>query len=130
VENYVHVVESQTFRGEEAVYQNSRSVLDVVMNKFSVSPNDILVLGGKSGTARYATRVIIHAPLMGWKNFPIVQRLKADFGKTVCLDNDGNLGALAEQRRGEAKGLDSVLYMTVSTGCGGGIVINRKNLPR
>jgi glucokinase len=68
--------------------------------------------------------LIIHAPLMKWRNFPIVERLAADFHLPACLDNDGNLGALAEQRRGVARGLRNIIYMTVSTGCGGGILIN------
>jgi glucokinase len=81
---------------------------------------------GSPGPLNSKTGVIIHAPLMGWKNFPIVQRLEGDFHIPVCLDNDGNLGALAEQRCGVAKGLDNVLYMTVSTGCGGGFVLDRR----
>ena len=63
---------------------------------------------------------------MGWKNFPIVARLKNDFHTDVLIDNDGNLGAFAEQRCGVAKGLQNVAYMTVSTGCGGGLVIGGK----
>jgi glucokinase len=61
---------------------------------------------------------------MRWRNFPILDRLAADFHLPACLDNDGNLGALAEQRRGAARGLRNIIYMTVSTGCGGGILIN------
>jgi glucokinase len=61
---------------------------------------------------------------MRWKNFPIVRRLKDDFCEVVMLDNDGNLGAFAEQRCGVAQGLKHVLYMTVSSGCGGGLLID------
>ena len=40
------------------------------------------------------------------------------------MDNDANLGAVAEVRCGEGKGCKNLIYMTVSTGCGGGIIIN------
>jgi glucokinase len=61
---------------------------------------------------------------MGWRNFPVVERLRADFNLPVCIDNDGNLGALAEQRCGVATGAQNMVYITVSTGCGGGIMVN------
>jgi glucokinase len=125
VDDYVHTVESQTFKGEEAVYQNSKGVLDHVIRHFALERDMIRGIGvGSPGPLDTKRGVIIHAPLMGWKNFPVVKRLEADFGTAVILDNDGNLGALAEQRCGAARGLENVLYMTVSTGCGGGFVLN------
>lgn len=127
VEDYFHVVKSQTYAGEEAVYQNTRSALDHVIEHFHVNMDDVLGIGvGGPGPLDVKKGIIIHSPMMGWHNFPIVDRLKQDFKKPVIMDNDGNLGALAEQRCGEGKGMDNVLYMTVSTGCGGGAVINRE----
>ena len=127
VDDYFYVVKSQTYKGEEAVYQNTKSALDHVIEHFHVNMDDVLGIGvGGPGPLDVKRGVIIYSPMMGWKNFPIVDRLKQDFHKPVIMDNDGNLGALAEQRCGEGKGLDNVLYMTVSTGCGGGAVINRE----
>ena len=125
VDDYAYTAKSQTFKGEEAVYQNTKAVLYHVIEHFQVSMEDVLGIGvGSPGPLDTKRGIIVHAPLMGWKNFPIVQRLKEDFQKPVVLDNDGNLGALAEQRCGLAMGYDNVMYMTVSTGCGGGMVIN------
>ena len=125
VDDYFYVVKSQTYEGEEAVYQNTRSALDHVIEHFHVNMEDVLGIGvGGPGPLDVKRGVIIYSPMMGWKNFPVVDRLKADFGVPVIMDNDGNLGALAEQRCGLGKGLDHVLYMTISTGCGGGAVIN------
>ncbi len=125
VDDYVHVAPSKTFLGEEAVYENTKDVLLHIIEHFSVKKEDILGIGvGSPGPLDAEKGIIIHAPLMGWHDFPIVERLTADFGTKVMLDNDGNLGALAEVRMGVAKGLQNVLYMTVSTGCGGGIVVN------
>ena len=125
VEDYVYVAPSKTFLGEEAVYQNTKEVLEHIMCHFSVKKEEVLGIGvGSPGPLDAEKGVIIHAPLMGWHNFPIVERLEKDFGIKVLLDNDGNLGALAEVRMGVAKGLKNIIYMTVSTGCGGGIVVN------
>lgn len=125
VDNYFYVVKSQTYKGEEAVYQNTKSALDHVIEHFQVNMDDVLGIGvGGPGPLDVKRGVIIYSPMMGWRNFPVVDRLRQDFGKPVIMDNDGNLGALAEQRCGEGKGLNNVLYMTVSTGCGGGAVLN------
>lgn len=127
VDDYVYTVPTQTFKGQEAVYQNVKDVLNKVIGHFSLTRDAVAGIGvGSPGPLNTKTGVIIHAPLMGWKNFPVVDRLKRDFTDVVFLDNDGNLGALAEQRCGVARGLKNVLYMTVSTGCGGGIIIDGK----
>ncbi len=125
VDDYAYTAPSKTFMGEEAVYQNTKEVLDHVINHFSLDMNEVIGIGvGAPGPLDAKTGVIIHAPLMGWHDFPIVKRLKEDYKKEVVLDNDGNLGALAEVRIGVANGLENVVYMTVSTGCGGGVIIN------
>ncbi len=69
-------------------------------------------------------RGVIHwAPnLPGWRDVPLSDRLREAVGRPVWLGNDGNLAALAEQRHGAGKGSSDLVYITVSTGIGGGIV--------
>jgi predicted NBD/HSP70 family sugar kinase len=62
--------------------------------------------------------------LQKWKRFPIVELLKKEFNVPVVLDNDANAGALGESVYGSAKDFNTVLYLTISTGIGVGIVIN------
>ncbi|WP_419466045.1 ROK family protein [Alteribacter salitolerans] len=62
--------------------------------------------------------------LPGWRNVPIAQRISERTGKKVTLDNDANAAALAESRFGAGRNEDSVIYITVSTGIGAGIVLN------
>jgi glucokinase len=69
--------------------------------------------------------VILSPPnLPGWDHVPLVQMFKECFRTEVKLNNDANVAALAEARTGSGKGSDSVCYITVSTGIGGGFVIN------
>ncbi len=124
-EDYVYVTPSKTFDGEEAVYQNTKGVVEHLLRRFQIEISDVLGIGvGCPGPLDRKTGVILHAPMMRWRNFPLIKRLQEDFPVPICLDNDGNLGALAEQRCGEAKGEEAVFYMTVSTGCGGGLVVD------
>ena len=53
-----------------------------------------------------------------WQNLDIAARLEADFGLPTVVENDANLAALAEARRHHGRSL----YLTLSTGIGGGIV--------
>jgi glucokinase len=69
-------------------------------------------------------RGVIHwAPnLPGWREVPLTDRLCEAVGRPVWMGNDGNVAALAEQRFGAGKGQLDLVYITVSTGIGGGIV--------
>jgi len=61
-----------------------------------------------------------HVP--GWENTPYAP-LEADFGVPVSVDNDANVAALGH-RFGAGQGYDSFMYITVSTGVGGGWILN------
>lgn len=60
----------------------------------------------------------------GWVNYPIRQLLAEHFSVPILIGNDANLAALGEWRYGAAQGHHHVLYLTISTGIGGGVIIN------
>lgn len=67
--------------------------------------------------------VIVKGPnLPGWVNVPLRDMLTDVFGKPIALGNDANLAALGEQRFGAGQGFEDLIYITVSTGIGGGII--------
>ena len=74
------------------------------------------------------TGIIIKAEtLPGWSNVPIAASLSQAFGHVPAyVQNDGNLGALAEYHRGAGQGADPMIYLTLSTGIGGGAIIDGK----
>ncbi|MDR0662608.1 MAG: ROK family protein [Spirochaetaceae bacterium] len=127
VDDYVKTIPTPANEGEEAVYQSIKKLLTHIFEHFGIRREALLGIGvGSPGPLDRTNGIIIHAPLMGWRDFPIAKRLNADFGLPVSIDNDANLGALAEQRCGAVQGLRNVLYLTVSTGCGCGIMIDGK----
>jgi glucokinase len=71
-----------------------------------------------TGTIRLSHHV------QGWENLPLRQILEAEFSVPVGVDNDANVAALGEHRFGAGIGYDSLLYITVSTGVGGGWILN------
>lgn len=60
----------------------------------------------------------------GWHNVPIVDMVKDVFQVPVYCNNDANACALAEMLFGEHKGAQNLLYLTFSTGMGGGVIAN------
>lgn len=71
------------------------------------------------------TGIVYTAPnVPGWINFPLRQKLGEEFDVPILLGNDANLAALGEWRYGAARGHHHVLYITISTGIGGGVIIN------
>jgi glucokinase len=72
----------------------------------------------KTGTVRLSH----HVP--GWENIELQRLLESEFGATASVDNDANVAALGEHRFGAGQGYNSLLYITVSTGVGGGWILN------
>lgn len=72
--------------------------------------------------------VIRHAKtLPGWQDVPLAQIIsEALGGAPTFIENDGNLAALAEYHQGAAQGSDPAIYLTISTGIGGGAIIGGK----
>ncbi|MBW3623384.1 MAG: ROK family protein [Armatimonadetes bacterium] len=80
---------------------------------------------GCGGPLDRATGRIITVPNMpGWDGFPLRAYLEERLGLPVALDNDANAAALGEALYGAGRGSSHVCYFTVSTGIGGGIVVN------
>jgi len=75
-------------------------------------------------------RGIVVAPpnLAGWRNIPLAARVEKALGLPTFLERDTNAAVMGEWRYGAAKGADDVIYVTVSTGIGGGIVIDGRPL--
>ncbi|RKU38928.1 hypothetical protein C6496_05355 [Candidatus Poribacteria bacterium] len=69
---------------------------------------------------------IVYSPpnLPGWDALPLKAKLASEFQVPVTIENDANASALAEYRFGGGRGYSAVLYMTMSTGIGGGIVLD------
>lgn len=70
------------------------------------------------------TRVKFAPNIYGFTDVPMVDGLRDRLGQRVVLENDAKAAALAEAHLGAARGAESSIYVTVSTGIGSGIVLN------
>ena len=73
--------------------------------------------------------IVIEAPnIPGWTNLPLKKLIQERFNVPVAIGNDANLAALGEWRFGAGIGHRHLVYITVSTGIGGGVIIDNQLL--
>jgi len=77
--------------------------------------------GGPVDYPRGLVRLSHH--VRGWQGVPLRDVLVREFGCPAVVDNDANVAALGEHRFGAGRGVDDLMYVTVSTGVGGGWVL-------
>lgn len=89
---------------------------------------DIAGIGiGAAGTCEASTGIVASSPhLPGCRNLPLKDIIQREFGLPTYLDNDANAAVLGEYYFGAGVGIDNLIYVTVSTGIGGGLIIDGK----
>ena len=97
-----------------------------VVNLAGLEQASISAIGVSCGGPLDTKTGIVYSPpnLPGWDALPLKAKLESEFQVPVTIENDANASALAEFRFGGGRGYNAVLYMTMSTGIGGGIVID------
>lgn len=119
------VVETLVQEGEEAVAGRIIDTIDSVIT--GVDKELIKSIGiGSPGPLDSKKGIIIETANLPFKNFEIVKVIKERYDLPTYLDNDANVATLAEFMFGAGKGTENMVYITVSTGIGGGAIINGK----
>jgi len=78
---------------------------------------------GAPGVTLPGTGLVQWAPSLEWRDFPLKQRLSAQFNLPVIVENDVNLAALGELWFGAGQNLKNLVLLAVGTGIGAGIVV-------
>ncbi len=76
------------------------------------------------GPVDYEAQRVNSLHVSGWKNFALGEWFRQTLGWPCRVDNDANAGALGESRFGAGRGARSLVYITLSTGIGGGLVFD------
>jgi glucokinase len=89
--------------------------------------SDFLGIGiGAPGPLDRERGLVIVAPNLGWRNFPLRDRVSQRLGLPATLDNDANCATVGEWWQGAARGGRNVIGITIGTGIGGGIIVDGK----
>ncbi len=113
---------------EEEVLDRIERNIDRALSAAGTSRGDVSGVGVLfPGHIRWPDGVTLTTSnLPGFKNFPLREKMEARLGIPCLADNDANAQTLAEYRYGAGVGLDPMVFLTVSTGIGGGIIIDGK----
>lgn len=79
---------------------------------------------GVPGSISSDGKTVVRAVNLDWKEVPLKNIIENKLGIDVCLLNDANAAALGEMWKGAAQGKRNLLFVTLGTGVGGGIVLN------
>jgi glucokinase len=80
--------------------------------------------GGPLDSERGVLVAPLHLP--GWRDVPIVELAHAAFDVPAVLENDATAAAAGEHRYGAGRGRSDMVYLTISTGVGGGVILDGK----
>jgi len=114
--------------GHEAVIQSIVDSSHRVLKQADVAISELIAIGvGAPGLSNPETGILFTSPnLPGWRNVPLRDIMQERLDKKTFVINDANAAALGEFCFGAARGTRNFIYVTLSTGIGGGIVIDGK----
>jgi glucokinase len=114
--------------GPEAVMQQFEALAAEVAGDLRTMPVKAVGLSAP-GPLDTVEGVVDHMPtLPGWEGFPLRQRLSALFGLPALVENDGIAAAHGEWRHGAGQSVSNLVYATISTGIGGGAIVDGRLL--
>jgi glucokinase len=120
----------EVFKAENEVSKGAIYNLDKLVNHIKKSWNKYQVekIGvGVPGPVDIKAGIILSpVNLRGWGNFNIKEYLSEQLNLPVKVNNDANVAGLSESLVGSAKECESVFYITVSTGVGGALILDKK----
>lgn len=111
--------------GPDAVLARIRQAIDAVRGD---APLMALGIGAPGPTDPYQGVILMGPNLPGWRNVNLRQLLGDYVQVPVHVGNDANLAGLAEHRYGAGQGVAHMVYITVSTGIGSGVIIDNRML--
>jgi len=114
--------------GPEVVLQAVVDLARGVVKEVGATFNQLKGIGvAAAGPLNSNTGVVFLSPnLYGWHNVPLRDLVERKLGIKTLVENDANAAALGELYFGAGRGVRNLIYITVSTGIGGGIIIDGK----
>lgn len=126
------LVEQQTpTRAEsaDALFQRLLDICERALSETGTSPEELRGIGvGCGGPMRFPEGVVSPLNIPLWRELPLRERLAQRFGRPTIVDNDAKAYALGERWIGGGQGARALLGIVVSTGVGGGFVVDGRLL--
>lgn len=121
-------IPTESHLGKNAVIEKLKSSVASLLMISKLSLDDIKAIGiAAPGPILTGKGMILNPPnLPGWKKVPLKAILEKAFRKKIFIENDADAAAVSERMFGAGRGSKNMIYITVSTGIGGGVIIDGK----
>jgi glucokinase len=119
-------------KGGDSVTEQLAQCVTALRQDASVAANEVKAIAiGIPGQIDAKQGIVRNAPnISNWKDYPLTAKLSKLVGPIpIYLENDAHCAAMGELYYGAGKRYSNLVFMTVSTGVGGGVIINRKLWP-
>lgn len=122
----VDKIETLAKQGPEQAIQRVNLAAQALLKKLNIKPQELVGIGIASpGPLDIAKGCVDGSPnLPGWTGYSIEKGLSSFFNLPARIDNDANAAALGEYKFGAGKNKKNMVYITVSTGIGGGAIVD------
>ena len=119
---------TESARGPDAIVDSLADMCHRVVELGGIAIDRVSGVGVSCGGPLDTETGIVYSPpnLPGWDTYPLKAKLETALQCPVLIENDANAGGLAEWMFGAGRGTNYLLYMTMGTGIGGGIVLGGK----
>jgi glucokinase len=114
-------------KGASGILEQLKDALGPLAQRCGIEPGQIAAAGvGFGGPVDADAGIVTRSHQVdGWENFPLAAWLRENLGLArVALQNDADAAGLGEARFGAGVGLSPVLYVTIGSGIGGGLIID------
>ena len=111
------------------VSDNGKNIPQDIVDSIKAEANDVEVSGvgiGVPGPISADGRSVVRAVNLGWGLTPLSDFIQKQLQVPVLLVNDANAAALGEMWQGAAQGKENIVFVTLGTGVGGGIILNKR----
>lgn len=117
---------TQASKGLEFVVRRLIDVASQLLSAEGIDRRQVAAIGVAAPGPIDSRSGVVTAPpnLPGWRDVPLGRLIQGELGPSTCLENDGNAAALGEHRFGAGQGADHMIYVTASTGIGGGFILD------
>lgn len=120
-------IASGSGKSNEDIIKSIAETVRQLVNDNNMTLDDIKFFGvGVPGTASIETGLVDYCPNLGWKNVPAGEMFLKYLGREVKVVQDTRAAALAELLYGAGSGFDNIVCVTLGTGIGSGVIINKK----
>lgn len=119
---------TQAKAGAKTIINDLFAMSDQVINLTGIDPSILKGIGiSFGGPVNFAKQKILKSQhVSGWNNLNLAKIFSEKYNVPAIIDNDANVAAFGEKIFGAGKKVDNLFYLTISTGIGGGVILDGK----